>query len=286
VAAEPLASGGSGNPGNLGSPLHALSVDVEDWYHDGGGPAPPPAARRVEDNTLRLLELFAAAGARATFFVLGEVAEQYPNLVRRLAAAGHEVASHGYEHRPLAHWSWREFQRDVERSVRLLESLAGKPVRGYRAPYFSLRAGVRWPIDTLAELGLRYDSSIVPIDRPPGLELVCARAPFRHHNGLWEAPVAILEMMLFWHLPMASGTGLRILPPALLMRALQRFERDVGAGVFYLHPWELDPGSPCGPGPRRWMLRVGRGRLAERLAGLLRRRRFASIVEAFPEIEG
>jgi hypothetical protein len=136
----------------------------------------------------------------------------------------------------------------------------------------------------LGELGLGYDSSMLAIDRPPGLELVCPRAPFRLHNGLWEVPVAILQLMRFWHLPLASGAGLRLLPLPVLQRCIARFERDVGAGVFYLHPWELDPASPTGPGPGRWLLQVGRERLERRLEDLFHERRFVTIREAFPEV--
>lgn len=264
--------------------VHALSIDVEDWYHDGGLDAPARSEQRVETNVLQLLDILAAGGARATFFILGEVAAQYPSLVRRIAAAGHELASHGYHHRPLPALLWREFRDDVSRSLGSIEDAGGRPVRGYRAPYFSMPLGVRWPIETLAELGLRYDSSVLPIDRPPGLELVCPRSPFRHHNGLWEAPVAVLEFLGLWHLPLASGTGLRMLPRATLMKAIRRFEQDVGPGVFYLHPWELDPGSPAGPGRGRWLLRLGRERLRERLQTLLRARRFLPIAEVFPQL--
>lgn len=261
-----------------------MSVDVEDWFHDGGLAVADPAAGRVERNTDALLEQFAAAGARATFFVLGAVAESHPPLVRRIVAAGHELASHGWGHRHLSQQLWREFRADVERARRLLEDVAGVPVAGYRAPYFAIPAGVRWPIEQLGEAGYAYDSSILASDRPPGLELVCPRTPFRHPNGLWEAPVAVLQLLHFWHLPAASGWGLRLLPPRLLRRGLRRFERDVGAGVFYLHPWELDPASPTAPGAARWFLRAGRARLAARLAALLRARRFAPIREVFPQV--
>jgi polysaccharide deacetylase family protein (PEP-CTERM system associated) len=268
-----------------GQPIcHALSVDVEDWYHDGGLVPDGATAERVVANTERLLELLAARGARATFFFLGEVAERYPQLVRRVAAGGHEIGSHGQTHRRLSERLSGEFRADVARSLAVLEDILGARVHGFRAPYFSIKAGVRWPIALLGELGLRYDSSILAIDRPPGLELVSPRAPFRHANGLWEIPVAMLQLMHFWHLPLASGAGLRMVPPRLLRRALARFERDVGAGVFYLHPWELDPDSPTGPGTGRWLLRVGRARLAARLDTLLQERRFVSIREMFPEV--
>jgi hypothetical protein len=146
---------------------------------------------------------------------------------------------------------------------------------------------VRWPIEILAALGLRYDSSILPIDRAPGLDLVSPRAPYRHWNGLWELPVAVLQLAHFWHLPLASGGGLRVLPPRLLRRWLARFERDVGPGVFYLHPWELDTESPIVPGPHRWLLRIGRHRVRGRLARLLAEVAFGSIAEVFgARIEG
>ena len=264
---------------------HAMSVDVEDWYHDGGLAPGVVADERVEANTDQLLELFAAHGARATFFVVGEVAERHPGLVRRILANGHEVGSHGHRHRHTAELLSAEFRDDVRRSLDVLQDLLGVPVRGYRAPYFSLKAGVRWPHDLLAELGLRYDSSVLAIDRPPGLELISPRSPYRLHNQLWEVPVAVLQLFHFWHLPVASGAGLRMVPPGVLWRALAGFERDIGAGVFYLHPWELDPGSPTGPGRGRWILRIGRDRLAGRLAALLRERTFVPICEAFPELD-
>lgn len=258
---------------------HALSVDVEDWYHDSQGAA-GTTGDRVEGNTLRLLELFAEAQVRATFFFLGEVAERWPAVVRQARDAGHEIGSHGYRHRKVGELTRREFRDDVSRSLQVIEDAAGVRVRGYRAPYFSIKAGVRWPIEILAECGLAYDASILAVDRPPGLELVCPRRPFRV-GDLWEIPVAVLQVGPFWHLPLASGAGVRIVPPRLLDRFIRRFERDVGAGVFYLHPWELDPQSPVGPGAGRWLLRIGREKLEARLSRLLRDRCFASIGEAF-----
>jgi polysaccharide deacetylase family protein (PEP-CTERM system associated) len=264
--------------------IHALSIDVEDWYHDGGSLRGVPLESRVEDNTLRVLDILAAHGARGTFFFLGEVAEQRPNLVRRVAAAGHEIGSHGHQHRQVMQMTRGEFRADVTRSLRVIEDASGCRVEGYRAPYFSIKAGVQWPIEILAEAGVRYDASILAIDRPPGLELVCPRTLFRHPNGLWETPVAILRMLYFWYLPLASGAGLRLLPRRLFARCVRVFERDVGAGVFYLHPWELDPHSPTGPGASRWLLRVGRRGLAERLAALVRDMPFAPIIEVFAEV--
>lgn len=268
-----------------GQPLHALTVDVEDWYHDAHQ-MPVRIGERVEDNTLRLLDLFDECHVRATFFFLGEVAQRRPGLARRVAAAGHEIASHGHRHRRVGELTRAEFREDVEKSLRVIEDATGTPVRGYRAPYFSIKAGVRWPVEILAECGLRYDASILAVDRPPGLQLVCPRTPFRLSSGLWEFPVAVLQVGPFWHFPIASGAGLRIVPPAMLERFIARFERDIGAGVFYVHPWELDPQSPTGPGPGRWVLRVGRDKLAHRLRCLLLGRRFAPLAAAFARLLG
>jgi polysaccharide deacetylase family protein (PEP-CTERM system associated) len=269
---------------NGGSVRHAFTVDVEDWYHDGYVGVWDAPQHRVETNTLHLLDLLAAHDSRGTFFFLGEVAEGHPSLVRRVAEAGHEIGSHGYRHRHLSEMLWREFRDDARRSRLVLEDASGQPIRGYRAPYFSIKADVHGPIEILAEAGFQYDSSILPIDRPPGLELVCPRSPFRHHNGLWEVPVATLQMFFFWHLPLASGAGLRIIPPSMLRRWVEKFERDVGSGVFYLHPWELDPASPTQRGAGRWLLRVGRERLPERLRLLLKERTFGRVDEVFPQL--
>lgn len=262
---------------------HALSVDVEDWYHDSGA-ITSDAGERVERNTDRLLELLAAVGASATFFVLGEVAVRYPQLVRRIAAAGHELGSHAFHHRRVMEMTQREFRTELHDSRTAIEDAAGQPVYGFRAPYFSIKAAVRWPVELIAECGFRYDASILAIDRPPGLELVSPRAPYRLHNGLWEVPVGVLRVGPFWHLPLASGNGLRLLPPALLRRLIARFEREVGAAVFYLHPWELNDDSPTGTGPGRWLLGVGRRKIEARLQDLARRSPLRSIVEVFAQV--
>ena len=263
--------------------VHALSIDVEDWYHDSVAHAPGSIEGRVESNTLHLLDILATHGVHATFFFLGEVAQRLPALARRVAEAGHEVGSHGHEHRRVMQMTRGEFRADVTRSLRTIEDATGRPVSGYRAPYFSIKAGVRWPIEILADAGVRYDASILAIDRPPGLEVVSPRAPYRHANGLWEVPVAVLRVGRFWHLPLASGAGLRLLPRRLLDRYIRRFEREVGSGVFYLHPWELDPDSPAAPGMSRWLLRVGRAGLPRSLAALLRDYAFAPIADVFAD---
>jgi peptidoglycan/xylan/chitin deacetylase (PgdA/CDA1 family) len=194
-----------------------MSVDVEDWFHDGGIVDVDPAAHRAERNTDALLDQFAASGARATFFILGTVAEHHPALVRRIAAAGHEVASHGHGHHHLSQQLWREFRADVERARHVLEDVVGAPVRGYRAPYFAIRAGVRWPIEQLAEADTSTPAH--PRQRPAGAGAGVAARAYRHHNGP-EVPVAVLPLFRFWNPPAASGWGPRAPPPRVLRNGL------------------------------------------------------------------
>ena len=270
-------------------PTNALTIDVEDWYHDGDGLADSPTrepASRVERNVIRLLDVLDRRGARATLFFLGAVAERFPALVCDAQARGHEVASHGYDHRPIAKWLRREFRADVARSVAVLEDLIGARVAGYRAPYFSIKAGVHWPADVLAELGLAYDSSVLPIDRAPGFEVVSPRAPYRLASGVWEVPVAINRFGP-WNLPLLGGFALRVLPLRFVERRLAEFNAEIGPAVVHLHPWEIDVE---GPEPAsvsraiRALKRVGRRRLEEKLDRLLARHAFASIAAVFPSV--
>lgn len=268
---------------------NALTIDVEDWYHDAeglGGSAPAVAEARVDRNLTRLLDVVEESGARATLFVLGEVAERFPGLVRDAAARGHEIASHGYRHRPIPALLRREFREQLRRSIDLLSDLGGAPVTGFRAPYFSIKAGVRWPVEILAESGVAYDSSILPIDRPPGLEVVSPRRPYRLESGVWEVPVAV-SRFLFWHLPLLGGFALRALPASFVIRRLEQFNEEVGPAVIHLHPWEIDADGPeveaVGPAVRA-LKRFGRSTLEGKLRRLLCGRAFAPIPEVFPEV--
>lgn len=268
---------------------NALTIDVEDWYHDADGLAGEELrarSPRVEQNLHRLLDLLDEGRAQATLFFLGDVARRFPALVREASSRGHEIASHGDRHRSVATLLRSEFRADVVRARTLLEDLIGGRVRGYRAPYFSIKAGVHWPGDVLAEAGVGYDSSILPIDRAPGLELVSPRVPYRLASGLWEVPIAI-NRFGFWNLPMLGGFWLRAMPLGFVNRRLAEFNREVGPAVLHLHPWELDAEGPEAasiPLIVRGLKRVGRRKLADKLRRLLGAHSFGSISEVFPEI--
>ena len=235
-------------------PRNALTVDVEDWFQvsafDGhlARSAWTGCESRVERNTGSLLELLATLGLRATFFTLGWVAARHPHLVRAIAAAGHEVASHGFDHRRVGSLGPAEFYADVRRSRLLLEDVAGVPVRGYRAPSFSLQPDDARAYGLLAEAGYRYSASVAPIRHDHYGAPDAARHPWRTASGVTEIPVSTVRLgRRNW--PCAGGGFFRLYPYALTRWCLRRINEAEGLPCnFYLHPWEIDPDQPRVPG--------------------------------------
>lgn len=229
---------------------NALTIDVEDYFQVSA--LAPHIARsdwdrmpcRVERNVEIVLELLAQSGAQATFFALGWIAQHYPRVVRRIVSAGHELASHGYAHERATEQSPAEFLQDIRRAKGLLEDLAGTEVKGYRAPSFSVSEENPWVFDCIAEAGYRYSSSVYPIRHDHYGMPHAPRFAFRAREGLLEIPVTTARL-LNNNLP-AGGGGYFRLFPYLVSRALIRRVNTVErhAAVFYLHPWELDPGQP------------------------------------------
>jgi len=270
---------------------HALTIDVEEWFHDDWRPDRGADWHRlpstVAADVALLLDLLAAAGARATFFVLGDVARRQPAVVKRIAAAGHEIASHGDAHRKVATQGRDEFGADVRTSLDVLSDLTGVEVAGYRAPYFLNRARDLWAIDVLAELGLRYDASYAPVRWMPYLGRSIPRVPYRHPCGLWEFPLPFAERFGGWNLPYAGGGPLlRFLPYRLIDRSLRTHEQAVGPAVVYCHPWELDPEARTLPGTPRYVRlwkRLGRDRTLPTLRRLLTNFTFRSIREVYAD---
>lgn len=268
-------------------PVHLFTVDVEEYFHAAAleravartGRA--RLERRVLASTERLLELLEAHGARGTFFVLGEVARETPEVVRRIAAAGHEVGSHGWSHRRVTTLSPRELRVEAGRSKAVLEDLTGTRVLGFRAPNFALTPGCDWAFDVLLERGFRYDSSVLTVARRgtgfPGAPPRPYPLP-RKRGTLLEVPLTPGTVgPLRW--AATGGAYFRLLPYALTRAALRQAERRGDAGVFYLHPWELDPEQPRLPvGPlTRLRHHGGVARVEGRLRRLLAEFRFTSI---------
>ena len=226
---------------------NVLSVDLEDWHpliyrKVAGGPLPPPTSNVLRQLD-RLLGLLSDHDTKATFFALGSLAEHYPDVVRRVAAEGHEVASHGYDHLLVHTLSPEAFREDTRRSKALLEDLIGEPVRGYRAAEFSVRERALWALDVLAELGFAYDSSVFPIRHRRYGIAGFAPEPRRYGLGGGRSIVEFPLSTVAWgrsRLPVAGGGYFRYLPAGLLRRAVARANKAGEPFVTYLHPYEFD----------------------------------------------
>lgn len=256
-----------------------MTVDVEDYFQVQAfagliSPADWDSIPcRVEANTDRILALFDATGVKATMFTLGWVAERYPQIVRRIVAAGHELASHGYAHQRADGQTPAVFRADVGRARRLLEDLGGVAVVGYRAPTFSIGARNPWAYDILAEEGHRYSSSVYPVRHDLYGSPDAPRFPHRPDGGvLFELPMTTVPVM-GRNIPCSGGGYFRLSPYALFRRGLRRFNRiEARPGIFYIHPWEIDPGQPHVQGATalsRFRHRVNLGRTEARLKVLL-----------------
>jgi polysaccharide deacetylase family protein (PEP-CTERM system associated) len=232
--------------------LNAMTIDVEDYFHvsvfDGVVPRSEWAGMesRVARNTDRLLGLFHDGGIKATFFTLGWVAERCPDLVRRIAAAGHEVASHGYAHRLIYDQTPAAFREDVRSSKALLEDIAGVCVVGYRAPSYSITPRSLWALDILIDEGYGYDASIFPIHHDRYGIPLAPRFPFvleRGGRSLVEVPGSTVRVGSM-NLPVGGGGYFRLLPYTWTRWGFARVNDEGHAGIFYLHPWEIDPDQP------------------------------------------
>ncbi len=229
---------------------NALTIDVEDYFQVS---AFAPYIRRdewdqrecrVERNVNRILDLLAQRNTAATFFTLGWIAERHPQIVRRIVAEGHELASHGYGHERASDLDERAFHEDVTRAKRILEDIAGAPVLGYRAPSFSIGSGNLWAFDVLARAGYRYSSSIYPIAHDHYGMPDSPRFAYRVGGGLLEVPVTTVRLMNR-NLPSSGGGYFRLLPYAMSRWLIGRVNVvDREPAVFYFHPWEIDPGQP------------------------------------------
>jgi polysaccharide deacetylase family protein (PEP-CTERM system associated) len=229
---------------------NALSIDVEEWFCANNIASVIPRERwgecpsRVVESTRRILEILKESRTRATFFVLGWVAERCPHLVREIATAGHEVASHGYAHQLLYRISPEEFRDDLGRSLEILRNLARGPVIGYRAPSFSIVERTAWALPILEDHGIQYDSSVFPVAHHPDYGIPGApRTPHRIAPALWEFPPAVWPV---WgkNIPVGGGGYFRIFPYRVTEFALRRLGASGTPFMFYLHPWEFDPDQP------------------------------------------
>ncbi len=270
--------------------VNALTIDVEDYFQVS---AFAPYIRRdewdsrecrVERNVDRILAMLASNRIHATFFTLGWIAERYPQLVRRIVAGGHELASHGYGHERASDLTPVAFNADITRAKKLLEDLGGVEVRGYRAPSFSIGINNLWAFDSLARAGYRYSSSIYPIQHDHYGMPDSPRFAYRVGAGLLEVPVTTVRMMKR-NFPSSGGGYFRLLPYPVsrwLMRRVNAVDRE--PAIFYFHPWEIDPDQPRVAGvdaKSRFRHYVNIGRNEQRLQQLMQDFRWGRMDQIF-----
>jgi polysaccharide deacetylase family protein (PEP-CTERM system associated) len=255
--------------------LNALTIDLEDWAQSVIDPT-LPITDRVVVNTHRVLDWLNSRRIRATFFVLGKACERYPELLPAVAAAGHEIGTHGYGHELVFHLTPDQFRDDVERSIEVIESQIGVRPIGYRAPAFSITRRSLWAIPILEELGIRYSSSIFPIHHRrygiPDAPLF----PYRWHDcDMIEFPITTFRALgRSW--PCVGGGYTRLLPAALMQHAVAQTNDLNQPAVVYLHPYEFAPGEVRGfqrdgvgvSRRRRWSQELWRSRVEPRLSAL------------------
>ena len=273
---------------------NALTFDVEEYFHAEAFARVlrpeewPTLESRVTRSTGRLLDILDRERVRATFFVLGWVAERHPGLVREIASLGHEIACHGYGHRMIQHPSRPDFERDVTRAKRALEDAIGRAVLGYRAPTFSVMRATLWSLDVLLETGFRYDSSIFPVvhDRYgiPDAPRFPHRLKAPSGAEIAEFPMSTMTL-LGRRLPVAGGGYFRLFPYRVTRRAIARINGERQPAMVYLHPWEIDPDQPRIPvGPlTRFRHLVNVGKTESRLRRLLAELSFAPAAEVLTE---
>jgi len=232
--------------------LNALTVDVEEYFHVHAFEKVirrenwEKYESRVEANTLKIINILEKTGKRATFFILGWVAERHPGLVRRIRDEGHEIATHGYGHWLVYELTPEQFRHDLLRSLDIIQNIIGEKVLGFRAPSFSITKQSLWALDILQDCGLKYDSSIYPA-RPlihnrygfPGAPV----APHLIRPGLWEFPMTIVHW-LGMNLPIGGGGWFRHYPYLITRWGLSKANAEARPSIVYLHPWELDPEQP------------------------------------------
>lgn len=267
--------------------INALTVDLEDWYHVcGAGAAVDPSRwdayeSRVSRSTDRVLALLRGRGVRATFFVLGYIAEREPQLVRAIAAEGHEVATHGHFHRRIFEMTPDEFEEDLVGSIEAISSACRAPVVGYRAPEWSIRPHALWALGILRKHGILYDSSMVPLTRMGDPSFPRDPRAFATPWGeIREFPLTTLRCF-GENIPFTGGLALRMFPYFYVVSKIRRLNAAGRPALIYIHPWEFDVEQPRIelPRSRRFMHYFNLAATPGKLAGLLSHLRFAPVRE-------
>ena len=237
-----------------GSVINAMSFDIEDWFHLLGPDALPDVRLWLDQPSLvtryteRILEILGEHGVRATFFVLGWIADRYPQIAGRIASNGHELGTHSYWHRPVHQLTRREFREDLIRSIAVLEQQTGQKVRGFRAPGFSITPEQSWAFDIMLDLGLEYDASLIPFGLRQGMGYPCCQGPHVLHDcpsgrGIAELPASVMQIGPYG-LRFSGGGYLRLLPASVIRWCGRKHNSRGMPFVVYLHPRDLATDQP------------------------------------------
>jgi len=232
--------------------INILTIDVEDYFQvenfkkvirfsDWGG-----YELRAVRNTEKILDILANKNVKATFFVLGWLAERAPQLVKKIHQAGHEIASHGYAHNMVCAQTPDEFRQDLRKAKKILEDIIQEPVLGYRAPTYSITKDSLWALDILREEGLKYDSSLFPARRAKGGFAQAGRYPYKIYNGqdfIWEFPISTVRI-LNKTIAFSGGGYFRLFPYKFIKSSIESVNKEGHPAIIYIHPWELDPQQP------------------------------------------
>lgn len=267
--------------------INAMTVDLEDWYHSIDS-IPfrdwDIYESRIEADTYKILEIFNQFEVRATFFVLGYVAEKHPALVKEIHSIGHEIATHGYFHRLIYRQTPEEFKEDLRRSIRVIEDITQQSVLGYRAPYWTITRESYWALDILQEAGIKYDSSIYPVKTYlygiPGAPVYPYVVKESDGNKLIEFPPSTVTICGI-RVPIAGGFYMRALPSWLIHWGIKRINKEGQPAIVYIHPPEFDPLKPIVklPFKERILHYYKLGVMEEKLRLLLSEFRFDSVRE-------
>lgn len=226
---------------------NALSIDLEDWFcaHNVGIALGDwdKQELRVAGNARRILDLLDKHQAHATFFVLGWIAERVPDLVGEIERRGHEIATHGYSHTLLTELTPAAFERDLHRALDVTRAIVTQPILGFRAPSFTVTAETLWALDVLARQGIEYDSSVFPVSYHPDYGIANAQLGIHRLGAVTEVPMSVVPL-LGKNIPCSGGGYFRVFPYALTRFLLKQCNRQGRPVIFYLHPWEIDPGQP------------------------------------------
>lgn len=229
--------------------VNALTIDVEEWFHICGLAQTLKMEdwlkfeSKVMDNVTTVLSILKEKDIKATFFVLGFIAQEYPDIVRKIDAQGHEIGTHGFSHNLLYHLSREEFKHDLEKSIGVLKAITGKDILGHRAPSFSVTKETLWSFEVLKEQGIKYDCSIFPIMHPRYGIKDAPVSPYKTEQDIIEFPLSTVKIF-GKNFPMAGGAYLRLLPYSFIKWAIKKINKAGWPAQIYIHSWEIDAHLP------------------------------------------